>query len=408
MPPDRAVPAAASPPRPRAARQALFGPITVALAVLAVLLSGELAARLLPVHEPLLRAAFDADRPVARYEPDRSVLYSHGPFFDIVNRVRINREGFVNEQEYERNDPRPLLAVVGDSFVEGLQVPWRDSFHGRLAAELGPARRVYSFGLSGAPISQYLAHAAWVAETFAPTWLVVSVIANDFDESLSGPTSRSGFHYFADAATGRPVLRPFERPLWRRLLLESRLACYLLNNLQVLEWRHRLARAEVAAVGRRSDPARLAELERVADLLVERLAEAARLPPERILILLDADRPAVYGRSDGPLTSTPDFPYLARHLAERARAAGYRVSNLGPVFATAFRRHGRRLEFPTDGHWNAEGHELVARAVLEAVGEPWFARPDRPPNPRARPLAATGTSSASKGTRKRTRVKKTA
>ncbi len=110
------------------------------------------------MHEPFLRAELDEAQPVARYEPDRTVTWSHGPLLDIVNRVRINRAGFVNDQEYDPGDPRPLLAVVGNSFVEALQVPWAETFHGHLARELAPGRRVYSFGLFGAPLSQYLHH----------------------------------------------------------------------------------------------------------------------------------------------------------------------------------------------------------------------------------------------------------
>lgn len=356
------------------------------------------------MHEPFLRAELDADRPVARYEPDRTVRYAHGPLFDIVNRVRINREGFVSDQEYEPDDPRPLLAVIGDSFVEALQVPWRESFHGRLAIALGPAVRVYGFGLSGAPASQYLQHAAWLAERFRPSWLVVSVVANDLDESLLAPASRPGFHYFRDAASGELVPVPFHRPAWRRLLLESRLACWLLFNLQIQEMPRRLGwSAPAAGPSGLQGEERVATLERLADLLVERLAPAARLPPERILILLDADRPAVYGTTLGPSASTPEWPGLAAHLALRARTAGYRVLELGPAFAVDFARHGRRLEFPTDGHWNAYGHEVVARAILEAVGEDWLGRRSV-----ASPTAPGGRRRASNGTRKRTRVKKTA
>ncbi len=227
------------------------------------------------------------------------------------------------------------------------------------------------------------------------------VVANDFDESLLGPASRPGFHYMVDSTSGKLVPLPFRRPAWRRLVLHSRLASYLVNNVQILELGRRLDRASGSL------PSRPGELEAVADRFVERLAPMAGAPPERILLVLDADRPAIYGGARDA------FRPAMERLAARARAAGHPVLDLDPLMATDFARHGRRFEFPTDGHWNAYAHGLVARAILEAVGPSWFGLPVGRAVPRgtsqpASPAAPIGTRSTSKGTRKRTRVKNTA
>ena len=48
----------------------------------------------------------------------------------------------------------PLLAVIGDSFVEGMMVPFSETCHGRLARGLAPAARVYAFGVNASSLSQ--------------------------------------------------------------------------------------------------------------------------------------------------------------------------------------------------------------------------------------------------------------
>jgi hypothetical protein len=49
---------------------------------------------------------------------------------------------------------------------------------------------------------------------------------------------------------------------------------------------------------------------------------------------------------------------------EHARNSGYQVIDLHPVFTEHFGRYGKRFEFPTDGHWNALGHEIAAKQVM--------------------------------------------
>jgi hypothetical protein len=38
-------------------------------------------------------------------------------------------------------------------------------------------------------------------------------------------------------------------------------------------------------------------------------------------------------------------------------------------FSADFALNGERFEFPFDGHWNARGHDVAARAIASAVAE---------------------------------------
>ena len=83
--------------------------------------------------------------------------------FFVVNEMRTNQAGWVSHIEYSRKGERPLLAVVGDSFVQGDHVSWPSTCHGKLSVKLEGQARVYSFGYDTSPLSQYLGYAEYVS-----------------------------------------------------------------------------------------------------------------------------------------------------------------------------------------------------------------------------------------------------
>ena len=94
---------------------------------------------------------------------------------------RVNNAGFVNDQVYRKEDEPPLLAVVGDLYIQAAMVPYPETLHGRLASNLEGRLRVYSFGASGAPLSQYLIWARHAVRDYGAQALVINVVGNDFD-----------------------------------------------------------------------------------------------------------------------------------------------------------------------------------------------------------------------------------
>ncbi len=102
--------------------------------------------------------------------------------------VRINHEGLRDREHATTKPPGTLrIAVLGDSYVEALQVPAEDNFHSVMEREIGarlaPAERraeAINFGVSGygtAPELLTLRHRVW---DYAPDVVVLAVTtAND-------------------------------------------------------------------------------------------------------------------------------------------------------------------------------------------------------------------------------------
>ena len=108
---------------------------------------------------------------------------------EVAAPFRINGQGWnsgIGDYLIERRVGTARIALVGDSYVEALQVAGTDSVAealGRTLTQAGRPTEVYGFGISGAPLSQYVHMVEREAVRFRPDWIVVVVIHNDFDES---------------------------------------------------------------------------------------------------------------------------------------------------------------------------------------------------------------------------------
>jgi hypothetical protein len=270
-----------------------------------------------------------------------------------------------------------LVAVVGDSFIEALQVPFAQSLTGRLQAALGERGRAYAFAQSGSQLPQYVAYARHACAVYRPQRMVVSVVGNDFDESVYAHRRRNGIHHlhprpeggFDDKLTPLPPAGLVER-ISRR----SALALYLLRNVGIAAVLGRpgsnLAQPEGRFVGQteaEADPARVEEGHRVIDWFLGELPGAACLPARDIVIVVDTPRPDVYDARSLVAAQTSYFGLMRQRIISEAKARGFQVVDTEPCFVAAYAADPQRFEHPTDAHWSAHGHDVVAAAVREAL-----------------------------------------
>lgn len=361
------------------ARAFLLGLTSVVLSLTMVVLALEAGLRFLPVQFSPRTIGVTHDQPVLRGPAHARFCHSLGPAFADPNCGQYNREGFVSPVDYSEHGPRPLVAVVGDSYIEAFMVPAGETIQGRLAADLGQNGRVYAFAMSGAPLSQYVAWAGAARERYRPDFLIVSVVGNDFDESHASHRLRDGFWHYYPSASGRLELRltPYDPGFVRRFLLKSALARYLVFHLDARSTIERLKRIFVSAddpprasfVGNTAsdaDQTRQQDSFDVVDSFVADLAIAAGLPPERILITVDGFRAA-----DVPMDVLRGsyFGLMRQYLLRKAATAGYETLDLEPIFSADFGRNRRSFSFIGDAHWSAYGHAVVADAVR---GTAWY------------------------------------
>jgi len=345
--------------------------VLIGLAGTAVL--AELALRFLPVNESMEAQAVDAENPILHFAPNRRLRWSRGWNFPLVNSIRVNNYGFVNDKDYRAGGGKAVLAVIGDSFVEAAMTPFAETLQGRLAKRLEGWGEVYSFGTSGAALSQYWALADFARRAFSPRTMVFVIVDNDFDESLLKYKSAPGFHYFVPAAPGRregglKLHRVDYRPgLLKRIARRFALARYLAVNVNI----------RIADGGEegRTPPAVIEDSKDAVDAFLEMLPDKAGLEAKRILLVVDGFRQAIYegGGLEGAKSSF--FGVMRAYFMERARSRGYGVIDMQPIFEKAYARDRKPFEYPTDGHWNGYAHGLAAEAAARNLPESLIPQP---------------------------------
>ena len=361
-------------------RAFLLNLATVIASVAFTLLILEGVLRLLPVAWAPPVEPPPADNPIQRYAANQSFTWSLGWNFHDVVRGRSNAQGFLADYDYDRAAAPPLVAVVGDSYVEALRVPFAATLTGRLQAALGTRGRAYAFAQSGSPLSQYVAYAAHACAVYHPQRLVVVVVGNDFDESVYAHRRRNGiFHLYPRPDGGFDYrLTPLPRSsLAERILRRSALALYLMRNVGISDLISMIGinMAQAAEAGERyvgntlaeANPARVAEGEAVIAWFLTTLPGAACLSPDQIVLAVDAMRPQLYDDNALAAARTSYFGRMRAKLIADATARGFRVIDMEVPMRADFASQHRPFEFTNDMHWNSHGHAVAAAAVREAL-----------------------------------------
>ena len=355
------------------ARALCCGLATMAASVLLMAGCAELLLRILPVVDNPLVVPVSKNSPVFHYMPGRPFLFSRDWNLRLVNHGWVNNAGMVNDQEYRRADSLPLLAVIGDSFIEALMVPYPQTLQGRLAARLRGRIRVYSFGASGAPMSQYLVWAREAVEKYGAEALVINIVGNDFDESHEAyKRDFPGFWTYKPGPGGALVLtlNDFHAEKFRNLIKHSALARYLLVDAHLKSvfsrrTRHYSVAKEVRYAGNTEadmDSARLAASYAVISAFLRDLPPITGLPPSRVLFTVDGFRyPEAAAKGRGTY-----FDLMRKAFQDSAAARGYEVIDMDTLFFAHFRLHHQPFQDSRDLHWNSLAHGIAENAVLRS------------------------------------------
>lgn len=366
----------------------LYPLLSVGIGFFIVFAVCEIVLRFLPVSDYLYPQTVNDESPVLKLLPNRMITYSAGWDFKYKNTVRINNDGFVNEQDYTQNDTLPLLSIIGDSYIEALMVPYKDTVHGVLAEKLHNKKiKVYSFGFSGAPLSQYLSWASYTKKKFNNQFLVVNIVGNDFSESLRKYNNyRGGYIYSADK-NGRLSLERIDYNFTKlRFIWKSSLARYLLLNLQTINIVNPIFNKNngkfVGNVEAKSSEGKNRDSVKVISAFLRDLPEYSGLPKNRIVLCVDGIRSSVYDSSKLLESQGSYFGIMRKELLAQTEASGFEIIDLQPIFNEYYKIHKMKFEFPTDGHWNERGHAVFAETILASENYKGFIKELYPTNGR--------------------------
>ncbi len=256
------------------------------------------------------------------------------------------------------------IAVIGDSYVEALQVKNTDTFHAILDESLD-SFDVYPIGMSGSPLSQYLAFANYASDTFAPKMYVFLIISNDFDESFESVKKAPGFHYF-DEATGLKLMN-YEPTIIKKLARQSAFFRYLHLDLKLTTQVRRILGSVVSNDDLRVNKSNnFLEIGRKAsERFLQGIKELSL--DSNVIIVLDGDREAIYSGLKERDTNKP-VNILFEELGKSAKTiTNVDVIDLHKIFASEYLIDKQKFNYNYDYHWNERGHAVVSQALADKL-----------------------------------------
>lgn len=296
---------------------------------------------------------------------------------DVAGPYWINEQGWNSGHgSYTAQAPAGIkrIAIIGDSFVEALQVPYDASLAERLEGAAQGRVEVYRFGISGAPLSQYLHMARHVAQKYRPDMIVLVLVHNDFDESFSAAPGRytSSFLKFrmaGDRVAGEIAPAPYAAT-WRDWLRQTATLRYLYYR-QKLDPAALIARFSPGAarvnyqanVAVDAIAARRGAIRGAASYAFAQFQALSRRQNFRPLLIMDGDRQAITAGADAAALREHGALWLNGMAAEAAAAAGLAFIDLHPLFEADWRQNRQPLNFRSDNHWNETGHRVAAQAL---------------------------------------------
>lgn len=380
------------------------------LSVCVALAGGEVAARWLGSEQgyvtgAMVSSAMHGQGPEAQFRPHaRFIWIGHpGRKQEFAVFVRNNALGFHDdEHDLARRPGRMRVLVIGDSFLEALQVPLRAGFPRLLAGHLrrrGAPVEIVVVARSGWGPIEYAAAAEEWAEKLDPDLVVCCFYPGNDVRNASAEAE----NLFAKQAAG-PL-----GDLWKRressalpgLFVPSSRLNALVSRLALLhEIRGRYAAWDlpykipvdsyVFAQGKDPIPFveegwnRLrAEVGRMAGNLGRRDCPLLAVSTSDAFRQARGSKELVHALSRDYAETTRwewDFTLFEKRLASVLLPLGIPYVDLQDRFAARMRASGRLCHFPADGHWNETGHEWAAEALEPEIErllsvQGWKARP---------------------------------
>lgn len=336
--------------------------------IIVVFILLEIIFRVVPVSDSLKVKPVNMENPIRRFEENRDITKQIGFNFSHVNKKHINNYGYLTNRDFSSKtvNKRPVIAVVGDSYVEALQVKNSETFHAKLDDKFRNFD-VYPIGMSGSPLSQYLAFARYAQNEFDPDVFVFLIIANDFDESFYKTRKKSGFHYFdAQGSLERIDYRPSGiKQLARKSAFLRYLHLDLKISVQISRMLHQ-ANLTGSVAPRYTDTSAATGI-----LAIDNFLQGIRqlTSNSKVILMLDGDRNSIYNGGIERDAENIEQLWYADLINKANGMPNLYLVDLQSYFQNDWKLNKKRFDHTYDSHWNEHGHSVAADALAEVIDQ---------------------------------------
>ena len=321
---------------------------------------------------------------VLRYESGQEGVYRIKD--EIAGRFSINNEGWNSSVDYfpNKESDLPRICLIGDSMIEALQVSVESHMARVLEKELsGEVDSVYSFALSGGPLSHYVYLLEHEVVRFNPDIVVIHLASSDLIESVypsvgAYPTSLARLRYQSTKESRFSHIdpSPYQRDPISRIKSTNAYRYLRVREQLRLDWIKTVLlelflREKNIGIDRVKEPSKAPDSEEltrgIAEVLMKKAVEVSRKGSFRLIFLVDGNRPEIYEAVDSGSVELPEASDLARTAAEIGSDLGIEVLMLDRPFFEHYLKTRTKVNFELDLHWNEKGHQIAATVLAKHI-----------------------------------------
>jgi hypothetical protein len=290
-----------------------------------------------------------------------------GKFAEIRSKWTINNSGWNYPIDYlNAREVKPLIAVIGDSFIESFHVDSDESYPFLLRERMYPEKEVYAFGMGGIPLSQYFQINRYVNKNFNPETVIFNLTHSDFEESFKKYFYRRDIWQIAEADSTYSIVPPDINNIsptstfWKKALYRSAIFRYLHRNLYIFNLLNQDKDVEVEANSRVvGDINKQSDIIEGTDFLFSEIK--AENTGKRVIFIFDAPRYKIY---DGTLeTSKEKWKYeMVKSLCNKYE---FEFIDLTVPMQQDYLKNNTKFNSVVDHHWNEYGHQFVANLLYD-------------------------------------------
>jgi len=296
---------------------------------------------------------------------------------------RINKYGF-RDKDWPLKKPEGLyrIAVIGDSYVEAFQVESDKTFLALTEKALNNRHNLkvelMNFGVSGVTQTEELMILQDDVLRFNPDMVILFFCpGNDIDDISPKTASRPRPFFYINqhgelsldtsfSQTLSYKIKSFINPIKQHSALISLLAerynVYQQSNRKIT-WEDKKTIMGALTLATAKPSPLFLENYRLNKLLIKRMAEICKDKGIRFLLVVEDINPKIHKtlKSIDP-TYNPDF--FEDDMRAFADSIGIEFLGLERAFREVYEKEGKSLHW---GHWNYEGHELVAELLTKKL-----------------------------------------
>lgn len=313
--------------------------------------------------------------------PNQKGIYVKKDNPPIMAEYRINNVGWNSPHDYRENKASDVyrIAVVGDSFIEALQINYNKSYPYLLERILNEKKwnnkkvEVYTFGHSGANLNHYFHIAELVDQKYNPDLIIVNIVTNDFKESLYEYNRKD--NWSLQLVNGNFIEEPPHKVsnlFIKRVVRKSALVRYLTVNLDLINTSLLLNKLFYADTRQDGKPNTNLEklfsmdefLQKIVENVLTRFSELSNKNSFELLLVLDTDRKTIYNGEDIKTTESYRVNKSVENVAKKLRID---TINLSSTFQEDWKEKKEKFNWAIDEHWNEYGHQVIVDALYKQL-----------------------------------------